>query len=178
MLDDRDRAESRLIAEVTKLAPRFAARAIKEDERNGGLSRIAMSARPYLISVILVQAALAFTEWEQPFIRDGTPALFAFSVAVLGATRLFGILPGLFSAIATIVTVKLFFIPPFFEVAIAAGASKFCGISVGVIAIAMARPTSFDNHARRRLRRINEAIRNTRSSSTALPRFSSLIRNS
>jgi K+-sensing histidine kinase KdpD len=174
MLDERAKAEARLVDEVFKLAPRFAARAIENKERKSWMAR----ATPYLIGVILVQVALGFTEWFRPFAVNGIPVLFAFSLAVLAVTRWAGSLPGLFCAAASILTAKLFLIPDVFQVSTTAGVAKFYGITVGLIAIAMARPARFDRQLWRRLCRIKEAIRNTRSSSTAWPRFSSLIRNS
>jgi hypothetical protein len=177
MTNESAEAEERLVAEVSKLAPRFAARVTADQEP---AKRQAARAAPYLIGFILAQTAAAFTEWYLPVpgVVTGIPALFAFSLAVMVATRCGGSLPGLFCAATSIIAVKLFFFPPLFKMSIDVAASKFYGISVGLIAIAMARPAPFDRHLRRRLRRIKEAIRSTRSSSTALPRFSSPIRNS
>jgi len=175
MLDAHAEAEARLIGEVIKLAPRFAARVTAGRRRkkwSGG------AAVPYLISVIAIQAALAFTEWYRPFSVDGIPCLFAFALAVMVVTRFAGSLPGLFGAALALITIKFFFIPPVFQMPTALGGAKFWGITVGLIAIAIARPGRFDHHLWRRLCRIKEAIRNTRSSPTAWPRFSSLIRNS
>jgi K+-sensing histidine kinase KdpD len=175
MLNEHAEVEARLIAEVIRLAPRFAASAIASKHRKGWMSRAA----PYLIAVVMVQLALAFTQWYRPLAGDGIPSLYAFSLAVLAATWIGGRRLGLFCASLSLIMAKLFFFPPLFQITIEAGSrNRLFGITVGIIAIAMARSSFFDNHGRRRLRRIKEAIRNTRSSSTAWPRFSSLIRNS
>ncbi len=178
MLDESALAEARLITQITKLAPRFVAKVLEENQR-GRMARIAIIARPYLISAIAVQLALGATEWLRLDAGDGIPTLVAFTMAVTGVTRFVGILPGLFCAATSIVTTKLFFVPPLYYLSIDAGASnRFGGIAVALIATALARPAYFDDQIWRRLRRIKEAIRNTRSSSTGLPRPSSPMRNS
>lgn len=175
MLDEGTKAEARLVGEVIKLAPRFVARVTSDRHP---MKWAASTAVPYLISVIASLAALAFTGWERPFSGNGIPCLFAFSLAVAAVTRGVGPLPGLVGASVAIITAKLFFIPPLFQMTSDAPAAKFLGLTVGLTAIALARPTSFDNHMLRRLRRIKEAILSTRSSSTAWPRLSSPTKNS